>query len=360
MMRIVRYYPRAVTGDGGMSGSVRRWSESVAALGADVTIAYDSGPRPPSTAGVKWVPVRNVGRHRTRFPLDLERVIRGADLLVLHSGWTLHNARAGRVARSLGVPYLLEPRGAYDPHIVRRHRTAKRMWWRAFERDLVMGARGIHMFFEEERSHLEALGYRGKHVVASNGVDSPPEPVWKDGEGGYVLWLGRFDPEHKGLDLLIDATASLDHKERPRLRLHGPDWHGHKKQVERAIERRGIGGTVTVEDAVYGDAKKDLLARATGFVYPSRWEACSNSVLEAVSSGVPTLATNYPLGKWLARRGGAYLAEPTVSGLAAGLKALSSDPQARTVGRKGAEAVRKELSWEVVARVWLTQVEELV
>jgi glycosyltransferase involved in cell wall biosynthesis len=216
------------------------------------------------------------------------------------------------------------------------------------------------MFFDEERPHLEALGYRGKHVVASNGIDSPPEPTWRGQDGGYILWLGRFDPEHKGLDLLVDGVASLDEKKRPRVRLHGPDWHGHKKDVERDIEEKGLGGWVTVHDPIYGRAKMDLLAGARGFVYPSRWEACGNSVLEAASSGVPTLATHYPLGRWLAQRGGAYLAEPTAAGLGAGLRSLATDPEAAAVGRKGAEAVRDELSWDAVARSWLSQVDELL
>jgi glycosyltransferase involved in cell wall biosynthesis len=174
------------------------------------------------------------------------------------------------------------------------------------------------------------------------------------------LWLGRFDPEHKGLDLLVDAVASMRPEERPTLRLHGPDWHGHKKDVAHAIEAKGVGASVTVEDAVYGAEKMDLLARAKGFVYPSRWEACGNSVLEAASSGVPTLATMYPLGKWLARRGGAYLVETSSEGLGEGLKALANDPAASEVGKKGAAAVREELSWEAVARSWLQQVEAIL
>jgi glycosyltransferase involved in cell wall biosynthesis len=360
-MHIVRYYPRAVTGDGGMSGSVRRWSESVAGLGARVTIAHDAGEPPPQDAqnGVRWVPVKNIGKDRTRYPRDLDRVVQDADLLVLHSGWTLHNTRAASVARAKGVPYMLEPRGAYDPHIVSRHSLAKRVWWKAFEQEMVHSARAIHMFFEEERPHLEALGYNGDHVIASNGIDAPPEPTWDGGSGGYVLWLGRFDPEHKGLDLLVDAAATLS-SECPRILLHGPDWHGGKAEVQRRIERAGVANYIAVRDPVYGDSKRKLLAHARGFVYPSRWEACSNSVLEAVSLGVPTLTTNNPLGKWLARRGAAYAVDATVDALAAGLRELSPGPDAALVGKRGAEAVREELSWDAVARTWFEQVQELV
>ena len=176
-MRIIRYHPRAVTGDGGMSGAIRRWSESTAALGADMTIAYDDGVSPgiPSP-GVRWVPVKNIGRDRTRFPLGLQDVLREADLLVLHSGWTLHNVRAAQLARSLKVPYLLEPRGAYDPRIFARNRDAKKAWWTMFERKLVHEARGVHVFLQRTTRSHRRLGYRGKYVEASNGIDAPVTP----------------------------------------------------------------------------------------------------------------------------------------------------------------------------------------
>jgi len=112
MTRIVRYYPRALVGDGGMTGAVRRWSRSLSRAGADAVVAFDEGSQPPPSDGVEWVPVRHFGFKGFFLPADLERVLRGADLLVLHSGWALQNVRAAAVARKLGVTYLLEPRGA--------------------------------------------------------------------------------------------------------------------------------------------------------------------------------------------------------------------------------------------------------
>src|SRR5436853_7577539 len=47
--------------------------------------------------------------------------------------------------------------------------------------------------------------------------------------GGYVLWIGSFDPEHKDLDLLLQAIARLPSVRRPAVGLHGPDWRGRKQ-----------------------------------------------------------------------------------------------------------------------------------
>ena len=357
-MRIVRYYPRALVGDGGMTGAVRRWSQGLVNAGAEAVIAYDRGLE-PTNGPVEWVRVKHIGNQGVRLPVDLAPAFDGADLIVLHSGWVPHGIRAASVARKLNIPYLLEPRGAYDPHIVQRKRPLKQTWWSAWEGNMVLNARGVHVFFESERRHVRTLGYPGPFVIAPNGVEVPADIAWDGGSGGYLLWLGRFDPEHKGLDLLVRAISMIPKAERPQLRLHGPDWRGRKRNVADLIESLGLEKWVRVEDAVYGDAKRDLLTRAAGFVYPSRWDACPNSVLESVALGVPTLGTAYPLATYLAAHGGAISAEPTPASLAEGLNRLVSK-EAIGVGAKGARVAAERFNWDQVARSWLSQVEALI
>jgi glycosyltransferase involved in cell wall biosynthesis len=357
-VKIVRYYPRALVGDGGMTGAVRRWSQSFVNHGAEVTIAFDEGSDIPQAGGVNYVSVRHAGRPGLKIPVGLEDVLRGSDLMILHSGWTLHNLRAAAAARRVGVPYVLEPRGAYDPHIVARKRLLKKGWWAARERKLVMEAHAIHVFFEPERAHLEALGYRGPVIVASNGVETPDDFRWDGGSGGYVLWLGRFDPEHKGLDLLVQGVHRQPAAERPQVRLHGPEWRGRKRRVRELVAKLGVEPWVTVGEPAYGEPKRRLLTEAKGFVYPSRWDACPNSSLESVSIGLPTLMTPYPLGSFVAERGGCVLAEASPDGLARGLRDLTG-PGAAAIGAEGARVVRSELSWDAVAKTWLEQAEGL-
>ena len=146
-MRIVHYYPRALIGDGGMTGAVRHLSVALSEAGAETVIAYDEGPQPPSDDRVHWAPVRHIGPSRERLPLpaQLEPALRGADLVVLNSAWAAHNVVAGRVARKLGVAYVLAPRGAYEEQIFNRRRPVKRLWWAALEGPLVRRARAMHI-----------------------------------------------------------------------------------------------------------------------------------------------------------------------------------------------------------------------
>jgi glycosyltransferase involved in cell wall biosynthesis len=220
-------------------------------------------------------------------------------------------------------------------------------------------ARAVHVFFDPEKTHLHALGYGGPFVVASNGRQAPEGETWDGGSGEYLLWLGRFDPEHKGLDILLDAMARISPAERPALKLHGPDWRDRKKRVRDLVEKLDLKASVTVGEAVYGNEKRSLLTRARGFVYPSRWDACPNAVLESTSLGIPTLTGPYPLGRFFEERGAAFVAGDEAGSLADGIKRLMS-PDAVDMAPIGAEVVLRELSWDHVARSWLTQTEELL
>jgi glycosyltransferase involved in cell wall biosynthesis len=277
---------------------------------------------------------------------------------VLHGAWAAHNIVASRAAVEAKVPYLLEPRGAYDPHIMARRRLTKRAWWLA-ERRVVARAVGMHLFFDDERDHLARLGYAGPFVVAPNGVDAPEQPSWDGGSGRFVLWYGRFDAEHKGIDLLVDGLASLPAERRPALRLHGPDRRGDRARIAERARAAGLGDTVLVGEPVYGPRKESLLATCLGFAYPSRWEGFGIAPAEAVARGVPLLATPYPFARHLGSRGGAMVVPPDPPGLAAGLARLG-DPEMAEMATRGCRIVREEFRWSDVGQTWLDQVRALL
>ena len=357
-MRILRYYPRAWVGDGGITNSIRRISEATVRAGHDVQVAIDDATDLRQDEAFTWVPVAHVGRGRLRRPVGMDAVLEGVDLMVLHSAWTHQNVRAGAAARRMGVPYVLEPRGAYDPSIFRRRRLLKRAMWETVERTLVQGAMAIHVFFESEVDQLRQIGFAGPIIVAPNGITIPPDTRWDGGSGGYLLWIGRFDPEHKGLDLLLHAVHAMEAHERPNVRLHGPDWVGGKARVEALVDELALGDTVTIGPPVYGATKWQLISAARAFAYPSRWEGFGNSAAEAVCAGVPTLVTPYPFGRWLHGRGAAIMADATAVGLADGLRrVLSSEGVA--AAEVGGRLLHDELTWDAVARSWLRQAQEI-
>ena len=354
-MKVTHYFAGGVGGDYGTANAVRGWCEALARAGADVRLLVNAqGGAHHRLTGVSSEPVRHVGRRRWRVPVGLDEALGRTDVLVLHGGWVLANNLAARIATRRGIPYVVTPHGAYHPRVVQRRPVLKRPWAALSERRYLTGARAVHLFFPEERSGLAELGVDRPAIVAPTGFAGTPGIAWAGDQDGYVLWLGRFDLEGKGLDLLLEGLCRLPAGERPAVRLHGPDWRHRRKDVSRMVDRLALGPWVRVGDPIYGTPKWELLSRSAGFAYPSRWEAFGMAVLEAVSTGVPTLVTDYPLGRLVASAGAALIADGTPDGIAAGLRELRS-PAALEIARRAPSEVRRLFDWDATARSWIDQ-----
>ncbi|MDJ0928322.1 MAG: glycosyltransferase family 4 protein [Gammaproteobacteria bacterium] len=145
-----------------------------------------------------------------------------------------------------------------------------------------------------------------------------------------VLFLGMGALlRRKGFDVLLEATASLDPETRQTMQLRvggdGPD----KRELEEQATRLGIAGRVRFlgrrEDT------GDLLAASDVFVIPSRREGLGVAALEAMGAGRPVIASRVGglAFSVVDHETGLLVDAEDVSGLAAALESLISDPGLR-------------------------------
>jgi glycosyltransferase involved in cell wall biosynthesis len=359
-LRVAHYYPRAWVGDGGCSFAVRGWASALAETGAQVTVIGDGAGERPTTPHVRWLSASHRGWGRMRAPVGLERILDGEDLLVLHSGWTYHNVQAARSATRARTPYVLTPHGAYDPNIFKRRRRYKQFWWNIYEHGLVTRAHAIHVFFDQQRDELRQLGYSGPVIVAPNGLAIPDfetEAVRSD----WLLWIGRFDIEIKGIDLLLQALASLPPSVRPRARLHGPDWRGGKQQTRQLVQELGLSDYVTIGPPLYGPDKWAALRGCRLFIFASRWEGQGLMALEAAAAAAPLVVTNTTsLGRQMAAAQAAILVEPTPGSIAAGILRGCSSSDTRELGVRASRLVSEKFAWPAVADSYAEQLRALL
>jgi glycosyltransferase involved in cell wall biosynthesis len=111
------------------------------------------------------------------------------------------------------------------------------------------------------------------------------------GPGALLVgFLGRFMPE-KGFPLLLDAVERLVREGRtPAFHLVAFGSGDYRREYEKAVGRRGLGGRVTLLDFV-ADVRP-VLRQLDLVVVPSLWEASSLVSMEAMASGVPVLGSD--------------------------------------------------------------------
>lgn len=135
--------------------------------------------------------------------------------------------------------------------------------------------------------------------VAPNGVDladvraraaSPLQHPWLEDGRPYVLAAGRLHRQ-KNYGTLLEALALAHRLGRPDLRLLilGGGSRAAQAALRSRAEDLGIGAAVRLEGEV--DNPFPLMSRASVYVLPSLWEGASNSLLEALACGTPTVAS---------------------------------------------------------------------
>ena len=161
----------------------------------------------------------------------------------------------------------------------------------------------FHAITEAAKRHgVDKLGLPpGKITVIERGRDPdrfPPPSARRQDDARRALGLARDEEilvtlgrqEHqKGQSFLLEAVAKLV-RTRPRIRLLVAGRKGEvSSEIEAMHARLGLGDRVTLLG--HREDVPDLLAAADVFVFPSLWEGLGGSLIEALASGLPVVAT---------------------------------------------------------------------
>lgn len=275
---------------------------------------------------------------------------------LVHAYEILSPARIALLSkRIIGRPVLLKIlRGGVLGDI---YKLKRRPFWRSYFRDLKQNVDAFLVISREIDDELAALNVsREKRVFLPNGVDvSRFIPVSQ--ERKQKLRAELFLPLHANIVVFagrLVAEKRVNHllKIWPDILAKFHDAHllvlgeGEEEPRLRGMNVKGVQFTGRVDDAV------SYLQAADLFVLPSSTEGLSNSMLEAMSCGLPVLAT---------RVGGApdviqehvtgYLIPPDdVDALRHGIETLLDDGPLRfTLGANARERIVSEFSIDAVA-----------
>ena len=228
------------------------------------------------------------------------------DAWVVNGLWQYQGLGASRAARRLGVPYFVYPHGMLDPWNRRAHPfryLKKALYWLLAERSTLAHARCLLFTSEAEaagaRRYLPAPGWRA--LVVGNGIAPPPAVSAQEVDAfrarhgvapgeRVLLYLGRVHPK-KGLDLLLEAFASLDPASRHVVVIVGEGEPAYVERLKRLAQSRGIAARVRWTGPLYGQPKWAAFAAAELFVLPSHQENFAVAVVEALAAGTPVCTT---------------------------------------------------------------------
>jgi glycosyltransferase involved in cell wall biosynthesis len=195
--------------------------------------------------------------------------------------------------------------------------------------------------------HLRSAVHRNAHVaVIGQGAHIPNNLPPSSEE--YVLFLGRLDVWHKGLDILIKAWAKLP----PESRLLPLDiaGGGDTEKIRALIKSTGAEDIKLVGRLKHHEALSKI-KKAAFLCMPSRMEGSPLVLYEAFALGKPVIGSSIPALMNLIPHGIAGLQFPSgdADALSKAIEKLLVDRTMRSRLGEGANRLGKGYSWERVA-----------
>lgn len=190
----------------------------------------------------------------------------------------------------------------------------------------------------------------GKLHVIANAVQPVPGRAQRAGLGAaadtpIIVYVGGLE-SRKGIDVLLRALASL-----PRLQLLVAGDGPERNALARLAVELGVGERVRWLG--HRSDVPDVLASSDVFVLPSRQDSLANALLEAMTAGLPVIATEgsgvgEALGARKGREPAGWVVPPDNVDALAGAIRQALQP---TSAERGREAQWRARNWYTVPRM---------
>lgn len=249
---------------------------------------------PPSQAALTWaqkVSVELIYLPATTWRYDPDQLesilsIQRPQIVHMHSVFLLKQATLARTLIQKNIPYLITPH-AMDSQMLRRGWLKKTLYSWLVEKPRFYAASAIVGVTPREEEAVRAFVPRYQGIV--RWIFNPIDTHHLEGyrwQGNLkikrLVYLGRFDVFHKGIDILIEIARWLPDVE---VHLYGSEDKRTQPWLERL--KGDLPSTVYFHDPVFGKEKIQVLANASLYIQTSRWEVFGVSIAEAMGLGVP-------------------------------------------------------------------------
>jgi len=187
--------------------------------------------------------------------------------------------------------------------------------------------------------------------IIYNGIDVEQfKPVIRGETSNFkIICISRLTAR-KGFNYLIEAVAKIAGKY-PNLSLEIVGEGDAKEELEKQAKNANLGSRIEFKGRISHEKTPEAYNRASVFVSPSLNEGMSNTMLEALASGLPIIATDTGGSKELIREGenGFIIKMKDPDDIAKKLEMLIANPELTlSMGRKSRERAL-EMSWNNVA-----------
>ena len=268
-----------------------------------------------------------------------------------------------RTLRKRGIPYIIVPRGSLTYLAMHNGSKIKKVMAHKLFYDRYINSAMAIQYLTNREYEDSKYRFNGNHFILPNGIYPTNKTKTSFSERGvHAVFIGRFDSYHKGIDLLLEACkAEKDFllSSGFMLSLYGTeteDWHRAKEEINRWGK-----DFININSAVTGKEKEDALLAGDVFVMTSRFEGHPMGMIEALSYGLPCLASNGTnMSEEIENNDAGWACTADISSIRQSLHTIIDNKN--TLYQKGENALRlsEQYNWNKLALDFHTHVTKLL
>ena len=354
-MKVLIFVTSISLRDGGPSRSVPVMSKGLSEAGVDVTLMtfhnedMNTHILDRSNVRLKVLALNNY-KHEVKEFMMSEKF----DIIHLQSVWDLPYHYIAKFARKLNIPYIITPRGMFEPWSLAQKKWKKKLAWWLYQGEDVRKAACVYTTAEMEAQHIHDLGVKTPTAVIPNGIEIDGYPCRKSAENvkKQVLFLSRIH-EKKGIEFLIDAFARLkDDLAGWTLKIVGNGEEEYIVGLKKMVAEMQLQGIIQILPPVFGEAKVQLYQESSLFCLPSYSENFGMVIAEAMSCGVPVITTTNCPWEFLNETKTGWCIDLSVENLEKSLREAMSLPAEELfdIGQRASKLIAERFDYRPVAK----------
>ena len=285
----------------------------------------------------------------------LPSMIGWADVVHLTAVYSFPTIPTLAICKLLKKPVVWSPRGALQRWDNNSRRALKAIWDNVCNRLCDDWRVTLHFTSEKERDESYGRMPHAAHLVIPNGVrirnfdeGSKGEVTGLEPVNGALrlLYLGRLHPI-KGIENLIQSMRFLH----PSITLSicgDGDFH-YEGRLKGVVQDLNLKERVFFRGYITEDEKLQQFANSDIFVIPSFSESFGLSAVEAMSCGLPVIASKGTPWKEIEARGCGLWVENNPETLAEAVRRISKMPL-KDMGIAGRKWMASDFSWDAISK----------
>lgn len=277
------------------------------------------------------------------------------DLVIFEQFYAFTVERIVHEVQLRDIPYIIVPRGEMNREAQRRKRVKKTIANMLIMAQFVRNAVGIQFLTASELDSSVNFKVKRKFIIPNGVAIKNHIQVSKEKKKDRVdvVYIGRLDLYHKGLDLLIKATNKVKlfmREKRCSISIYGPDRTDCVEKLQGMIREYSISDIISIQDGLYGEKKEEVLISSDVFIMTSRFEGLPMGLIEALSYGLPAIITKGTnMAKEIEENGAGWGCGTDINSIAKGIIRMLEELDNMDQYRINAKKMAELYSWERIA-----------